>query len=280
MKQLLLDRPGWLDWSWALTVLDQEVRLAGEDVRPAEGVIATPLLLSDKPLVVTVTAGGSHLVVMPSEPALGEFVTRRFHLDLDETAVSAALDRITLPGVLEPDGWVRRPAAAALWSYCLIFLCGGDPGAAPVRRMVAELGRLAGHLQIPPEPADLLTAGEQRLIAYGVAAHRVANVLGLARAFATRPERYDEIALRSLPADEAIARVAELPHIGVTRSRAICTTALGHDDVLPDLARHDEQLRRMLGLSWPQVRANARRAAPYRSILGDMLLELLPTETS
>jgi hypothetical protein len=79
-----------------------------------------------------------------------------------------------------------------------------------------------------------------------------------------------------VPADEAIARLAELPHIGVTRSRAICTTALGHDDVLPDLARHDEQLRRLLGLSWPQVRANARRVAPYRSILGDMLLELLP----
>jgi hypothetical protein len=97
VKQLLVDRPGWLDWSWALTVLDQEVRLAGEEVRPAEGVIATPCLLSDRPLVVTVTAAGSHLVVMPSEPALGEFVTRRFHLDLDETAVSAALDRITLP---------------------------------------------------------------------------------------------------------------------------------------------------------------------------------------
>jgi hypothetical protein len=62
----------------------------------------------------------------------------------------------------------------------------------------------------------------------------------------------------------------------VTRSRAVSTTALGHDDVLPDPARHDEQPCRMLGLSWPQIGANARRAAPYRSILGDTLLELLP----
>ena len=275
MDQLLIGRPGWLDWSWALRVLDQEVRLVGEEVRLADGVVATPYLLADEPLVVTVTAGGSHLAVKPAAPVLGEFVTRRFHLDLDETAVSAALGGSALAGVVPPDGWVRRPAAAALWPYCLIFLCGGDPDAHPVRRIFAELGGPAGHLQVPPEPGDLLSAGDHRLGAYGLAPHRVANVIGLARAFMARPERYDEIALRALPAGEAIARLAELPHIGATRARAISSTALGHDDVLPDLSRQDEQLRRRLGLGWSQVRADARRAAPYRSILGDTLLALL-----
>jgi 3-methyladenine DNA glycosylase/8-oxoguanine DNA glycosylase len=275
VDHLLVGRPGWLDWSWALSVLDQEVRLTGEEVRPAGGVLATPCLLADRPLVVTVTAAGSQLAVMPSAPELGELVTRRFHLDLDEAAVSAALDRSTLAGVLEPNGWVRRPAAAALWPYCLVFLCGGDPDAPAVRQMFAELGQPAGHLQIPPDPADLLTAGDDRLISYGVAPHRVANVLGLARAFAATPDRYDEMVLRALPADEAIARVAELPHIGATRARVISSTALGHDDVLPDLARQDGQIRASLGLGWSEVRAGARRAAPYRSILGDTLLELL-----
>jgi hypothetical protein len=275
VDQLLVGRPDWLDWGWALRVLDQEVRLAGEEVRPADGVIATPYLLPDGPLVISVRAAGSHLAVTPSTPALGELVIRRFHLDLDEMAVSAALGLCMLPGVLEPDGWVRRPAAAAFWPYCLVFLCGGDPGAPPVAKMFAELGRPAGHLQIAPDPADLLTAGEHRLLGFGIAPHRVANVLGLARAFVAGPDRYDEVTLRALPADEVIARVAELPHIGAARARAIASGALGHDDVLPDFARQDEQLRRRLGLGWSQVRAGARAAAPYRSILGDTLLELL-----
>jgi 3-methyladenine DNA glycosylase/8-oxoguanine DNA glycosylase len=274
VDQLLVDRPGWLDWGWALRVLKQEVRLVGEEVHPADGMVVTPCLVADDPLVVTVTGSGSQLAVTPAAPLVGEFVVRRFHLDLDEAAVSTALERSTLAGLLEQAGWVRRPAAAALWPYCLIFLCGGDPDAPAVRRIFAELGRPVGHLQLPPDPADLLTAADNRIVGYGVAPHRAANVVALARAFAASPERYDEITLRALPAQQAIARLAELPHIGPTRARVICSTALGHDDVLPDLARHDEQLRRTLGLGWRQIRAAARRAAPYRSILGDTLLEL------
>ena len=221
MDQLLVELPGWFDWDWALRVLDQEVRLTGEEVRPAEGVLATPCLVADEPLAVTVTGSGSHLAVTPFAPGLGEFVIRRLHLDLDETAVSAALARSTLGRLLERNGWVRRPAAAALWSYCLIFLSGGDPDAPAVRRVFAELGRPAGDLQLAPDPADLLTAGDHRLAGYGVAPHRAANVVALARAFAARPDRYDEMTLRALPADQAIARVAELPHIGLARARTI-----------------------------------------------------------
>ena len=217
--QLLVDRPGWLDWPWALRVLDREVRVTGEEVRPAEGMVATACLVADEPVVITVTGGESQLTVKPSAPAPGEFVARRFHLDLDETAVDVALEKSTFAGLFERDGWVRRPAAAMLWSYCLVFLCGGDPDASPVQRIFAELGRPAGHLRLPPDPADLLTAGERRIVGYGVAPHRAANVVGLARAFAANPDRYDEVALRALPGDEAIARVAELPHIGATRPR-------------------------------------------------------------
>ncbi len=92
MDQLLVDRPGWLDWPWALRALDQEVRVTGEEVRPAEGMVAMACLVAEEPLVVTVTGGADHLAVTPPAPALGEFVTRRFHLDLDEHAVDTALD--------------------------------------------------------------------------------------------------------------------------------------------------------------------------------------------
>lgn len=108
-----------------------------------------------------------------------------------------------------------------------------------------------------------------------MAPHRAANLVGLARAFAARPDQYDEVTLRALPADEAIARVAELPRIGPTRARVISSSALGHDDVLPDLARQEGELRSRLGLGWSQIRAAARHVVPYRSILGDTLLELL-----
>jgi len=159
----------------------------------ARALILRPkLVVADEPVVVTVISQGSHLAVTPSSPVQGEFVVRRFHLDLAETAVSAALDRTTLAGLLEQDGWVRRPAAAMLWSYCLIFLCGGDPDALAVRRMFAELGRRAGHLQLAPDPADLLTAGDHRLIGYGVAPHRAANVVGLARAFSERRQVHEQ----------------------------------------------------------------------------------------
>jgi 3-methyladenine DNA glycosylase/8-oxoguanine DNA glycosylase len=275
VDQLSFDRPGWLDWPWFLRVLDQEVRVTGEEVRLAEGQVATACLVAGEPLVVTVTGGASQLTVKPFAPAAGDFVVRRFHLDLDGAAVNAALEKSTLAGLFERDGWVRRPAAAMLWSYCLVFLCGGDPDAPAVRRMFGELGRSAGRLWWPPDPADLLTAGDRRIVGYGVAPHRAANVVGLARVFAARPDRYDEVVLRALPGEEAIARVAELPHIGPTRARAISSTALGHDDVLPDLARQDEQLRRRLDLGWSRIRASARQASPYRSVLGDTLLELL-----
>ena len=275
MAHLLVDQPGWLDWDWALRVLDHEVRLVGEDVRPAEGSVATACWLTHDPLVITVTGPERQLAMSPAADAVSEFVASRFHLDLDESAVSAALERSGLTGLPDRPGWARRPAAGSLWSYCLTFLSGGDPDAPAVRRMFAELGRPVGDLWLPPEPADLLTAGEHRITGWGVAPHRAANVVGLAGAFAARPDRYDEVALRALPANEAVARIAELPHIGPTRARAIASTALGHDDVLPDLARQDEQLRRKVGQGWAQVRAAAIRAAPYRSFLGDTLLELL-----
>jgi hypothetical protein len=56
VDQLLVDRPGWLDWGWVLRVLDQEVRLVGEEVRPAEGIVVTPCVVADEPVVVTVKA--------------------------------------------------------------------------------------------------------------------------------------------------------------------------------------------------------------------------------
>jgi 3-methyladenine DNA glycosylase/8-oxoguanine DNA glycosylase len=259
-------------------MLESEVLVTGEVVRREAGTLITSCVVDDEPVAVTVTQAGGRLSVAPDDGAVVHAIVRRFHLDLDGRAVEKALEASLPPSVrtrAADEGWVRRPAAAGLWPYCLVFLSGGNPWSESVRGIFADLGRKAGPLQVAPRPDDILAAGQPRLASYGIAGHRVGNMLGLAAAFATHPGRYDEEALRALPAADAVKRLGELPHIGATRARAIASTALGHDDVLPDLSRRDERLRRELGTSWPQLRAAARLAAPYRSVLGDTLLELV-----
>jgi hypothetical protein len=271
-----LDLPGWLDWTWMLRVLESEVLVPGEVVRRNTGTLVTSCMVDDEPVAVTVRQVAGRLSVTPDDDAVVRSVVRRFHLDLDEQAVGKALEALAYPvrtGVADA-GWVRRPAAVGLWPFCLVFLSGGNPWSEPVGRIFTDLGRKAGPVQVAPRPGDILAAGHERLAAYGIAGHRVGNMLGLASAFATRPGRYEEEALRALSAADAVERLGELPHIGVRRALAIASTALGHDDVLPDLSRHDERLRQQLGTSWSQVRAMAGRATPYRSVLGDSLVEL------
>jgi hypothetical protein len=278
-----LDLPGWLDWTWTLRVLESEVLVTGEVVRRDTGTLVTSCVVDDEPVAVTVRQIAGRLSVTPDDAAVVRAVVRRFHLDLDRRAVGEALEA-SLPYSVRADvagdGWVRRPAAAGLWPFCLVFLSGGHAWWEPVRRIFDDLGHSvpghgAGPVQVAPRPDEILAAGHERLAGYGIAGHRVGNMLGLASAFATRPGRYEEEALRALPAVDAVERLGELPHIGARRARAIASTALGHDDVLPDLSRHDERLRRQLGAGWSQVRAAARRATPYRSVLGDTLLELV-----
>ena len=88
-------------------MLDQEVRVTGEEVRLAEGMVVTACLVANEPLVVAVTGGESQPSVKPSGPALGEFAVRRFHLDLDETAVNAALEK-NPSSVSEGVAWAAR----------------------------------------------------------------------------------------------------------------------------------------------------------------------------
>jgi hypothetical protein len=274
----MLDLPRWLDWTWALRVLESEILVTGETVRRETGTLITSCVVDDEPVAVTVRQAHGRLSVTPDDAAVAHAVVRRFHLDLDVTGAGKALEA-SLPYPVRTgvagEGWVRRPAAAGLWPFCLVFLSGGNPWSEPVRWIFNDLGRKAGPVQVAPRPDDILAAGHQRLASYGIAGHRVGNMLALASAFATRPGRYDEEALRALPNADVIERLGELPHIGARRSRAIASTALGHDDVLPDLSRYDERLRRQLGTGWSQVRAAARRATPYRSVLGDTLLELV-----
>jgi hypothetical protein len=267
--------PGWLDWRWALAVIDAETRVPGELVRPAEQLISTPVLLPDGPAEVTVKMNGDRLVIIPA--AAAGAVRQRFHLGLDHRAVSAALGRAALPelSVGAGTGWVRRPAASSLWAYLIVYLSGQDAGGAAVGRLFADLGQRGRGLRLPPEPSDLLDAGTDALVGFGIAPHRVANLLGLAREFAVRPEHYDEAVLRELPGRQAVRRLAELPHIGAARAADIAAGPLGHDDVLPDLSRQHDQLGRILGLSWPRVLASSAQAAPYRSVLGDTLRELI-----
>ena len=278
---LELSRPTWLDWRWALAVIDGDLRLPGERVSVdgddgdgggGGGLVATPYLI-DGPLDVALRADEDTIYVDPPAAEVSAHVSQRFHLDLDVAAVTAAMERAGL-GALSVgpgSGWVRRPAAAALWPYCLMHLCGGRPDDPAVVRIFRDLD----CYQVLPSPSAVLSAGRQPLIEYGLAPHRAANVLALAHVFDDRPARYDETVLRELSGDEAIARLRELPHIGAARARAIAGGALGHDDVLADLLPYRERLEGTLSASWSEIQAGVARAAPYRSVLSDTLLELI-----
>ncbi len=270
--ELPLALPGWLDWRWALRRLEAGVMLPGEAVRPEDGVVRTALRAAGGPQVARVHLAGGRLCLTPGEQGLAEWAEGRFHLGLDAGEVALSLERAGL----EPLGpCLRRPAAAGLWPFCLMFLCGGDLDAPHSRAIYAELGAGADDLHAAPEPEDVLRAGGRRLVRLGVAPHRAENVVGLAQAFAQRLEWYDEQKLRALPAEDAVHRLRALPHIGEVRARSIACDALGHDDILIDFSRREGDLRRYLGLGWAQLRSRAEGAAPYRSVVSDLVREAI-----
>jgi len=264
--------PDWFDWTWALARILDDAPLPNERVQVAQGCLTTASGGHAELVAARSCGGGRALTVSPGGDEAASFLARRFHLCLDAAAVEGALGATGIER-LDSTRWCRRPAAAGLWPFTFVYLSGLPAHSEAMVTLFRDLGGAVGGLPCPPPSATVLEAGRARLASYGVAAHRADNLLALAKAFAQAPERYDDGALRALPADQALARLSELPHIGATRARAIATSALGHDDVLADLSRLDERLRLAVGLGWSQIRARAEAARPYRSVVGDTLLE-------
>lgn len=246
---MLLPRPHWLSWTWALRVIDLDLRLPGEQVGAG---------------TVTWSAGGATTTVTSTGDALDvtgdvDAAAARFHLDLDATAVDAACDRAGLSQAVPR--WVRRPRCADLWTFCAAYVCGGDPDSAPVRAI----------FEPAPTPDDMLSAGHDRLVAHGLKPSRADHLLGVARMFADEPAALTSSALLDLDADAAVARLARLPHIGKRRAVEIATGPLGHDDVPADLTPHRDRLVELLDHSWQDIQRVVAATTPYRGIATDSL---------
>ncbi|MGH3385738.1 MAG: hypothetical protein ACRDO1_14260 [Nocardioidaceae bacterium] len=246
---MLLPRPHWLGWTWALRVIDLDLRLPGERV---DGV------------TVAWSAGGRSTIVTCTGDMLEvtgdvDAAASRFHLDLDAAAVDEACDRSGLSPAVPR--WVRRPRCADLWTFCAAYVCGGDPDSAPVRAVFDQ----------DPTPDDLLSTGHDQLVAHGLKPSRADHLLGVATMFADEPSAFTSAALLALDADAAVARLARLPHIGKSRAVEIATGPLGHDDVPADLTPHRDRLVELLDLSWQEIQRVVAAMAPYRGIATDSL---------
>lgn len=259
-----LELPSWLAWPRAVALLDRQVRVPGEVVDVAGGVVAWSLAGS----ALRVCADHGELRVdTTAEPAVAAAAVRsRFHLDLDAAAVTAALDDVA--GM--SSDWVRRPAAASCWAFCVSYLCGGNPDAPSTQRMFETWGSRPGEWDVvdAPTPAAIRHGGTEALTGFGIKTGRAAQLLLLAELFADSAGDYEAAVIRELPPDEALARVAELPHIGANRARELTSTALGHDDVT-----YQPQGAGEGGEAWSAAIRQVQAAAPWRSVACDTLAD-------
>jgi len=267
--------PPWLDWSWALRTLWQEVRAPGELVDLAAERSAWVHEASEGPVEISVEVADG-LLRVGSAASLDEAVAAvvfRFHLDLPEEGVTQALQLAGVPGLDQAGAWTRKPAAASGWAHCLTYLAGGDPDDPSIRRLFDELGGPSGDspdLRSAPRPDDVLRAGAGALVDLGIKPSRAQNLVRLAQVFLDEPDRHDAAQLRSLDPHDAVGCIAELPHIGAKRAPYLAAGAWGHDDVSykpTDIPI----LQDRVGLSWPDLLTAIERASPFRSVACDTL---------
>lgn len=276
---LTLDIPSWLEWARSLELLHEHSRVPGEVVDLSGQTVVWCTMHGCSPVTVGVTAvaGALQIETNGEEDVVVETVLRRFHLGADAADIEAALDRTQLG--LRAEELVRRPAAVSTWDYCLMYLCGGDPDATATTQLFTALGTVGqeGNVRTAPRPAAVLRAGESGLRQFGIKPGRVVQLLALAAVFTERQGEYDAAVLRTLDADEAVDRIAELPHIGAKRARELTSTAVGHDDVTYEPWGVAAALEDQQGMPWRAATERLDQAAPWRSWACDTLADQTDT---
>jgi 3-methyladenine DNA glycosylase/8-oxoguanine DNA glycosylase len=267
----------WLDWPSTLAGLEKALAEPGEIVRAAEGSVSSLYDAPAGPQVVPVSLQDGFLVVDPGDLWTRDAVAQRFHLKLEMADIVRRMEEGGFGALASSAGWVRHPAAASVWAYCVAFLRGDTADSPSVR--CERLGQRLVDRSAAPAPPVLLAAGVDEVGRCGIVRSRAENLLRLAEAFYTGPDRYKGAHLQRRPADAVIRELGRLPHIGRLRAEVLACGAVGHDDVLVDLSRRDACLQSVLGLTWAEIRVHSERVRPYRSLLSDRLQTVVEAAT-
>jgi AraC family transcriptional regulator of adaptative response / DNA-3-methyladenine glycosylase II len=229
---------------------------------------------------------GRHLLVLAHLPTYNALiddiarVRRIFGLDATpaERVVTLVEDPVVgplvaaRPGLRLAGAWDRFEMAVRIVVSQQISLRGART---ILGRLVERFGErvpgigVLGLTHLFPTAARLAEAKEAQLAALGMPAARAATTRRLARAYAG-----GEVTLEpSLPLDELVGRLTELPGIGAWTAECIALRAAGHQNAFP---AGDLGLRRAMGLrlgrngSGPppaeELRARAEAWRPHRGL--------------
>jgi len=167
----------------------------------------------------------------------------------------------------DPRAWMTQLPPMDLYGALLFQVTGQQLSVAATRRTLARIqALLGGHL---PSPADLLAVDPAQLRQAGLSWRKISTLRDLAERLTDG--RLNQDVLSSLPDDELLAELTEIPGIGPWTVQGAMLIALGREDVvLPgDLA-----LRKAVQAAYrldhlpaqQEVLAIAETWRPYRSL--------------
>ena len=167
----------------------------------------------------------------------------------------------------DPQAWLTELPAMDLFGALLFQVTGQQLSVAATRHTLGRIEALFGnHL---PSPGELLDVTPESLRNAGLSWRKVATLRDLAERLTDGRLSPDE--LSTLPDDEVIAALTEVPGIGPWTAQGALIVALGREDVVlaGDLALR-KAIRRVYNLDHlpleAEVLAIAEKWRPYRSV--------------
>lgn len=247
-----------------------------------------PFLLSVEAVATEYDAPGLRLVVRaadgappPDDSALDlakSWVTRRFGLDTDMTAMRAVLETSAQGAFLLSRCWPTRPPGLAdPWSCLLTAIIGSRiyPGLSTKLQtaLATTFGRTASfdgqEFLLYPSVEQLAALLPGDLLDLKFSRQKASYLPAIAQDMLAKPDRYDWDHLRALPGPEAVAILDELHGVGPWTASYVALRGLMHPDVFiddpglrhivaPDVANPDH-------LSADEMIERTEVFAPYRS---------------
>ena len=193
---------------------------------------------------------------------IADRVRRMFDLDSDPVTIGSHLCRdARLAPLVEALPGARIPGMWSLFEAAMRAIVGQQVSVAAAGTALARLaGRYGRRLDRPTSdgiellyPTPESVAGAD-LAWFGAPASRKRSLQEVSRFLAENPD----VLTRSLPLEEAVARLATLPGVGPWSAQYIALRGLGHPDAFPE---SDLVLRRSLhGIGVPTERAAREQA--------------------